>query len=126
MQGNLCFILILPDGSKSLIPAEWTDFTEAIPARKRDSGLIGSLDDLLQLRSLADALLQRGAAPAPPSVPEQESHAATESELPRHPHPANTPVGEPQSRAPAALHRDAGASNGQGSRATKQATGAGQ
>ena len=26
MPGGLQFVLILPDGSKSLIPAEWTDF----------------------------------------------------------------------------------------------------
>ena len=26
MRGGLQFVLILPDGSKSLIPAEWTDF----------------------------------------------------------------------------------------------------
>ena len=26
MPGGLQFVLILPDGSKSLIPADWTDF----------------------------------------------------------------------------------------------------
>ena len=29
MRGRLLFVLILPDGSKSLIPAEWTDFHTA-------------------------------------------------------------------------------------------------
>jgi hypothetical protein len=32
MRGSLLFVLILPDGSKSLIPAAWTDFkTVAYP-----------------------------------------------------------------------------------------------
>ena len=29
MPGGLQFVLILPDGSKSLIPADWTDFKTA-------------------------------------------------------------------------------------------------
>jgi hypothetical protein len=50
MPGGLQFILILPDGSKSLIPAEWTDFkTEPAP---QHPALIGSLGDWLQLRKL--------------------------------------------------------------------------
>jgi len=34
MPDGLQFVLILPDGSKSLIPADWTDFKTA-PARHR-------------------------------------------------------------------------------------------
>jgi hypothetical protein len=32
MPGGLRFVLILPDGSKSLIPADWTDFTSSLGA----------------------------------------------------------------------------------------------
>ena len=63
-QDRLYFVLILPDGSKSLIPADWTDFAAASPSRMHDNHLIGSLEDLLQLRFLADALLQRAATSA--------------------------------------------------------------
>ncbi len=81
-QGQLWFVLILPDESKSLIPAAWTDFaTPATPPQSPQ--LAGSLDDLLRLRGLVDALLQRRLDSAPiTSGPGQESHAATESELP--------------------------------------------
>ena len=30
MPGGLQFVLILPDGSKSLIPADWTDFKTSV------------------------------------------------------------------------------------------------
>jgi hypothetical protein len=60
MPGGLQFVLILPDGNKSLVSDDWTDF------RTNQSGpqgpqSVGSPDDLLSLRALADALLQRAA-----------------------------------------------------------------
>jgi hypothetical protein len=51
-------VLILPDGNKSLIPAEWTDFKGVAPAPD-SAQLVGSLDDLLRLRGLVDAFLRR-------------------------------------------------------------------
>ena len=60
MPGGLQFVLILPDGSKSLIPADWTDFKTASCAPQAPE-LVGSLDDLLRLRGLVDALLRRAA-----------------------------------------------------------------
>jgi hypothetical protein len=60
MRGRLEFVLILPDGSKSLIPADWTDFKSASGAPQAPV-LVGSLDDLLPLRDLVDALLRRTA-----------------------------------------------------------------
>jgi len=67
-QDGLYFVLILPDGSKSLIPGDWTDFAAASSSQIRDNHLIGSLEDLLRLRFLADALLQRAATSAAQSV----------------------------------------------------------
>jgi len=53
MPDGLQFVLILPDGSKSLIPADWTDFeTPAGPPPA--SPLVGSLDDLLWPTGLAN------------------------------------------------------------------------
>ena len=79
MRGRLQFVLILPDGSKSLVPAEWTDFYAT--ADPPPNPLAGSQEDLLRLRGLVDALLRRTADLPLTSGPEQESHAATESEL---------------------------------------------
>jgi hypothetical protein len=61
MPTGLQFVLILPDGSKSLIPADWTNFQAAscVPPGPQ---LIGSLDDLLRLRALTDVLLRRAPA----------------------------------------------------------------
>ena len=58
MPDGLQFVLILPDGSKSLISADWTDFNR-ISGASQAPELIGSLDDLLRLRCLVDALLRR-------------------------------------------------------------------
>jgi hypothetical protein len=91
MPAGLQFVLILPDGSKSLIPAEWTDFNAAaVPPQNLP--LVGSLEDLLRLRSLVDSLLRRATDMPVTSGRDQESHAATESELPRHPDPGDVPV----------------------------------
>src|SRR5713226_8344695 len=60
MPTGLQLVLILPDGSKSLIPAKWTDFNSP-PGPPHESPLVGSLDDLLRLRGLTDALLRRSA-----------------------------------------------------------------
>jgi len=104
----LFFVLILPDGSKSLIPADWTNYAAASPPKAPDYHLIGSLDDLLQLRFLADALLQRVETSATQSVSQQESHVATESELHRYPGSGDVSVGRTQQRAKATRYRKPG------------------
>src|SRR6266567_4107194 len=102
MPAGLQFVLILPDGSKSLIPADWTNFKTASGAPQAPL-LVGSLDDLLRLRGLTDALLRRAELPVR-SEASQEGHAATESELQRHPHSGDVPVGA--TRRPAKTDRD--------------------
>jgi hypothetical protein len=66
-RGQLELLLILPDGSKSLIPAAWTDFTRA----EKDTGgagvdrVIGQLAgpaQVLQACVLVSGLLVRAAA----------------------------------------------------------------
>ena len=59
MPAGLQFVLILPDGSKSLIPVDWTDCKIPSHPAPRDSQLVGSPDDLLRLRGrwLADGFI---------------------------------------------------------------------
>jgi len=59
-KGRLLLVLILPDGSKSLIPADWTDLaspTQSIGTPAATT--LGSLEHLLRARALVDALLGR-------------------------------------------------------------------
>ena len=81
-RGVLLVLVVLPDGSRSLIPANWTDWN-AEQARRTpadDAGGVhelGSLGDLLHLRKMIDALYGRHVE----SV--QESRHATEPSLSR-------------------------------------------
>ena len=61
-QGQLHLLLVLPDGSRSLIPASWTDLKTARdqgPAATHSQALIASLGQLLRTRTIGDALLRR-------------------------------------------------------------------
>jgi len=96
-------VLNLPDGSKSLIPAEWTDFASRIQAQPTapatGAATIGSLEDLLHARAIVDALLSR----LPTFQRESKKLQATKespiarskSELVRSSAPRNLPVGNP-------------------------------
>jgi len=74
------FLVILPDGSRTLIPAAWTDRNGGLDT-KPSSTLVASADgledlcligDLLKVRAVVDALLSRLAE----SAPEQEGDHA--------------------------------------------------
>src|ERR1035441_6927258 len=67
----------------------------------------------LRLRSLVDALLLRSPDVPLTSGPDQESHAATEPELHRHPHPGDAPVRATRRRAKTDRRRDSGAPHDQ-------------
>ena len=65
-RGVLFVLACLPDGSRALIPAQWTDWDEghcggvrACREANVGSRALGSLGDLLQLRHLVDALRVR-------------------------------------------------------------------
>ena len=122
MPGGLQFVLILPDGSKSLISADWTDFKTA--EGHQVPRLVGSPDDLLCLRGGVDALLRRAADLPVTSGAGQESHAATDSELHRHPDSGDVPLGATRRPSKADCHRDSGAPPSQSHRG--QTTGADQ
>ncbi|WXK24695.1 hypothetical protein IHE33_15210 (plasmid) [Mycetohabitans endofungorum] len=67
--GELHLLLLLPDQSRGLIPANWTDLASTTTP---GTDALGSLDDLLRARLIIDALLRQS---------EQESNDATEPGL---------------------------------------------
>ena len=94
-QGQLHLLLVLPDGSRSWIPACWTDLKtdhdKALGAT-HPQALIASLSELLHTRTIVDALLRRRGASdeeVPHSGGEEWKGGATE--------PARTaaPTGNP-------------------------------
>ncbi|MBK7952536.1 MAG: hypothetical protein IPK02_11520 [Candidatus Accumulibacter sp.] len=103
-------LLILPDRSRSLIPAEWTDWggTDQTPVKTPDSNgtRLASLSDLLRTRTLVDALLRR------PS-PSEENHHATEPAVPGEPTARPKGLGGPRRGASRRHCRQAGATDRQ-------------
>ena len=64
-HGRVELLLVLPDGSKSLIPAAWTDLGEegASPENQAAPATLGSLLDLVAVTALVSALRARGDDP---------------------------------------------------------------
>ena len=91
-RGVLLVLVVLPDGSRSLIPANWTDWN-AEQARRTpadDAGGahdLGRFGDLLHLRKIIDALYDRPVE----SVQCKESSHATEPGLSRPPRSSTKP-----------------------------------
>ena len=56
-RGRLELIVELPDGSRLLLPAAWTDLKPS--AEPAAAGTLGSLDDLLAARRVLEPLLER-------------------------------------------------------------------
>jgi len=82
-HGSLHLTLVLPDGTRSLIPALWTDLDQTekhnLPSDKPQSApsLIGSISHLLHARKIVDALLRKL------DSPEQISRSASKEESTR-------------------------------------------
>jgi hypothetical protein len=49
-HGAAELLVVLPDGSKRLIPAAWTDLEQPAAAGEDAAGTLGSVPDLLRLR----------------------------------------------------------------------------
>ncbi|MCP5113704.1 MAG: hypothetical protein GY953_22955 [bacterium] len=124
-NGRLHLLLILPDQSRSLIPAEWTDLKPPPKIRAAQPGdgaghaqspCLGSLAQLLQARVLVDALLCRldSSGNAHHKPPTQEKPRATVPELSADSAPARRGVGAAQRRRSSRSARGAGATAGQG------------
>ena len=60
-QGQLHLLLVLPDGTRSLIPSSWTDLKTARDKGPAAAGsqALASLSQLLHTRTIIDALLRR-------------------------------------------------------------------
>ena len=85
---GVLLMVLCPDGSRRLIPMEWTDAaTTAIADQRCPASLLpAECHDLLRLRALVDALLRRY---------EAEPHHATEPDLSRNGGASCSAVGEP-------------------------------
>jgi hypothetical protein len=62
LKGKFYLVLVLPDGSRSNIPAAWTDFQSAATdasAPSSSGSVIASALDLLRTRQCVDSLLRR-------------------------------------------------------------------
>ena len=104
-QGKLHLMLILPNGSRSLIPTEWTDLgasQHTAPASANLNPRLGSVGDLLHARAVVDALLHSRTSSHSSdakSVGEENHSVATPSELSGHPHSRDPDMGKPGKRA---------------------------
>ena len=63
-RGTLYLVVVLPDGSRSMVPAEWTDLDpssreEAQKSNPVQQETLGSVPELMQTRLVVDALLRR-------------------------------------------------------------------
>lgn len=96
-HGRLLLILNLPDGTRSLIPADWTNLNSSAPSTTREtprSTTLAPIPDLLRACTIVDALLLRliETASEQSSVEEQKDLAAN-SEFRRCSDPRETCVG---------------------------------
>jgi hypothetical protein len=114
-RGVLLVLVILPNGSRSLIPAAWTDWRDADASPSDDAidrtSSLGKLGDLLQLGKVIDALLSR----TPESAPHVESSHAAELGVPQRSataagtdEPANSRLGATRRGGPDRRARRAG------------------
>ena len=73
--------LVLPDGSRSLIPAAWTDLASPSDDRPSSGGVLGSLADLLHARKVVDSLLHKFDASEATIPVKEERRRATATTL---------------------------------------------
>ena len=115
-KGSLYLTLVLPDGSRSLIPAAWTDLdtnnlqTPPSDDRQSKSVTIGSLFHLLHARNVVDSLLRKlDASEQAPTIPstEERKRATPTAPLARSGKtaPRTEPLGRTRPRDPSNDHR---------------------
>jgi Family of unknown function (DUF5372) len=64
-HGQLDLILVLPDGSRTLIPASWTNLDPSTPYEAATSATLGSIADLLHAGRVLAGIVQADSAPRP-------------------------------------------------------------
>jgi hypothetical protein len=91
-RGTRLLLVVLPDGSRSLIPASWTDWkatevtdqpSSSPSIQQRREPCLAPLTDLLRLRVIVDALLGRCPIPRPEPAADEERHHAMDPGLSR-------------------------------------------
>jgi len=95
-KDRLHLLLILPDGSKSLVPAEWTNLNSTANFVHKQSATLASLDELLHMRTVVDALLRRLASAtceAAKPINDEESNRAEATQLSGTSSPRDLPLG---------------------------------
>ena len=116
-RGRLYLILILPDGSKSMIPADWTDFVSLTRPRRAASmqatASLGCVEDLLHARAITDALLNRLTAIQSEATEKESPLARKPSESLRSASRRKLSLGSARGRATASGDRDAGTADRQ-------------
>jgi hypothetical protein len=128
-HSRLHLLLILPDSSKSLIPADWTDMAPTIQPRgaaAKQTATLGSLEDLLHARAVVDALLDRLAGPESEeasSTVNEEGALATKSISLRPSAQGNLRLGNPGERTKNSRDRNPRKAHRQRSRRQPQAGG---
>jgi hypothetical protein len=82
-RSTLFVLVVLPDGSRSLIPATWTDWNAAAHGSQRSQRepCLASLTDLLHARAIVDALVGRCLILQVKPATDEESHDATDARL---------------------------------------------
>ncbi len=119
-------LLVLPDGSKSLVPASWTDLGEG-PGEAGGPAVatLGALADLLAAASLAAGLSTNApgtpgqAAQRPPAKEDNRATCPAQSAAERGPVGPTTPVGP----APAGRRRNGARTAGRADRQSVQGGG---
>ena len=109
----LLILVILPNGSRSLIPASWTDWRglhdtdPSSSAADAHALALGKFDDLLQLRKVIDALQRRHVESAPHAessyAAEPLSRPSRSAVKPYSVEPVADPLGSTRRRRPETL-----------------------
>jgi hypothetical protein len=102
-KGQLNLVLMLPDGTRSYIPAAWTDFeSPGTPPGNGQPSLVAFLPDLLRTRQRVEVLLRRiGSTPIGTTASTQENQHACKSNgtMVRGTTPDSAPLSTTQPRA---------------------------
>jgi hypothetical protein len=108
-HGAAELLVVLPDGSKRLIPAAWTDLEQPAAAGGDAAATLGSVPDLLQLSALVSGLSARPAA-----GPEQAARKSPCKEDDRAAYPAQSAAGADSGASPGPHRRVPGPAGGSG------------